>query len=201
MSDSVITITVTGRDAAAARVNCLIRGLTSRRPLHAQIATDAVTETGKYLQQLNRHNTATRLGAEPTNFRDRNALSLQPISDDDAAYMLIPRNTGLGRAFHDVLILPGTGKTYVTLSASPRTYGLHVRDFPEGTFDFAIIHTHRGPCPVMIFKDTKEIGYWLRRSVTQKQDRTLLPSDADWRDMARYTSVEYLKHLIENQPS
>ena len=79
MSDSVITITVTGRDAAAARVNCLIRDLTSRRPLHAQIATDAVTETGKRLQQLNRHNTATRLGAEPTNFRDRNALSLQPV--------------------------------------------------------------------------------------------------------------------------
>jgi len=199
MPDPAITIQVTGQEAVDAELRCLIAGLSDRRVLHATIATEATEFTRDYLLNLNRHDTAARLGATPRGFRERNAVSLQPSSDADAAHILIPRNTGLGQAFHDQHIVPGTGKTFLTIADSPRTYGLHVRDFPEGTFEFAVIRTHRGPCPVMKFKDTGEIGYWLRRFVDKKQDRTLLPSDDGWRQVARRASIAYVRNVIQQQ--
>jgi len=200
MSQDVITIQVTGSEATERELQCLVNGLSDRRVLHASIATEATEMTRDYLTGLNRHRTANSLGAEPTGFRDRNAVSLQPLSNGTAAYILIPRNTGLGQAFGDQLIIPGTGKTYLTIPACARTYGKGVRDFPEGTFEFSILHAHR-IFPVLKFKDTGEIGYWLRKSVTKKQDRSLLPSNEAWTEVARRTSVAYIRNTIQQLPA
>jgi hypothetical protein len=51
--------------------------------------------------------------------------------------------------------------------------------------EFAIILTHRGPVPVLKFVKGGEVAFWLRRVVTQKQDRTLLPSDDTYREIGR----------------
>jgi len=188
----VLAINVTGAELVDRDLNTLLAGLRDRRPLHASIATEATEMTREYLQGLNRHASAERLGATPTNFRERNALSLQPSCDDAAAYILIPRNTGLGRAFHDVLILPGSGKTYLTIPACARTYGKVVRDFPADTFRFVI---YQGRYPGLVFRDDGELGYWLRRQVLQRQDRTLLPSNEDWREVGRHSAIAYVNNL------
>ena len=200
MPEVILNIQVTGQDAVDRDLRCILSGLGDRSQLHAAIATEATEMTREYLQGLNRHRTANRLGAAPTNFRERNAISLQPACDEASASMLIPRNTGLGRAFHDVVTVPGSGKTYLTIPACARTYGKVVRDFPEGTFKFAILHAHR-PFPVLLFVDTGEVGYWLRRSVFQKQDRTLLPTTDAWGAVARRTSVAYVNNVIQQAAS
>ena len=196
MPNVLLNIQVTGQDAVDRDLRCLLSGLSDRSQLHAAIATEATEMTREYLQGLGRHGTADRLGAAPTNFRERNAVSLQPSCDQSAAYIIIPRNTGLGRAFHDVVIVPGSGKTYLTIPACARTYGKVVRDFPEGTFKFEVLHAHR-PFPVLKFVDNGEIGYWLKRKVCQKQDRTLLPSNDAWGEVARRTSIAYVNKIMQ----
>ena len=200
MPADAITIQVSGQAEVDSELRCLIAGLSDRRMLHASIATEATEMTRDYLIGLNRHTTASRLGAAPTGFRDRNAVSLQPSSDGVAGCILIPRNTGLGQAFDDQLIVPGSGKTYLTIPACDRTYGKVVRDFPADTFKFAILHAHR-VFPVLMFRDTGEVGYWLRRSVTKKQDRSLLPSNDAWTEVGRRTSIAYFRNVIQRLPA
>jgi hypothetical protein len=73
-----------------------------------------------------------------------------------------------------------------------------VRDFPEGTFTFA----HMGRFRALIFAaepDKGKVGYWLKRSVTQKQDRTLLPTDQGYQDVGRRSALSYITSHIYRQ--
>lgn len=167
-------------------------GLARRGPMHARMAVKAMEETQGHLRRDKSHNTAARLGASPTGFREKSAASVTAQHDEQEARVVIPRDTGLGRAFGDVVIRPGSGRTYLTIPAHAKTYGKSVRDnFPEGTFRFALMGLHRallwadGP-------DKGKVAYWLKREISQKQDRTLLPSDARYLEVARLAAIEYL---------
>ena len=190
-----VKLEVTGYTEAFEDVDILARVLQNRGGMHARMAVDSKQFLMDFLMQTPRHKTADKLGASPTGFRAKNAQSLQATSDDQAASILIPRRTGLGRAFNDIVLVPGSGRTYLTIPAEARTYGKVVRDFPEGTFKFAILHAHR-PFPVLLFKDDGKVAYWLRRRVLQKQDRTLLPSDEAMREVARRSAVTYLASAV-----
>ena len=48
---------------------------------------------------------------------------------------------------------------------------------------------------MLLFAASGEVAYWLRRSVTIKQDRGLLPFDAIGPD-ARDTTAKYLKTIL-----
>lgn len=191
-----ITVQVTGMDETAQVLQAIRSGLANRRGLHTAIAVPAQEFTQNYLLKMNRHRTAERLGARPTKFRQKNAKLIEADADDLAAYVRIPRSTGLGRAFHDVDLVPKNGKKYLTIPADARTYGKSVRQFPEGTFKFAILHAHR-PFPVLLFKSDDKVAYWLRKSVHQAQDRTLLPSDDAYSRIARTAAIDYIAGLIE----
>ena len=112
--------------------------------------------------------------------------------------MRIPRSTGLGRAFGDVTIVPGTGRTYLTIPACAETYGKVVRDFPADSFTFAIFKQRS---PVLLWAEDGgthkkgDVAWWLRRQVTQKQDRTLLPSDEEYAEGARLVAMNYITSL------
>jgi hypothetical protein len=109
----------------------------------------------------------------------------------------IPRRTGLGRAFGDVTIRPGSGKTYLTLPAHQTTYGKSRRDFPEGAFRLAVIQSWRVFLAQVFVSGPYqgEVGFWLKREVKQKQDRTLLPSDEGYAGVGRRAAIEYLTNL------
>lgn len=196
----ILTIDVTGLAEATGELQLIRSQLADRSQLHAAIAVDAAQFTRDFVSRDARHATAQRLGAQPTGFRERSAKRIEADSDVDAAIVRMPRSTGLGRAFHDVTILPGSGRTYLTLPAGAETYGEVVRDFPEGTFHFAILHAHR-LFPVLLWSEDGgshrkgDVAWWLRREVKQKQDRTLLPSDAAYQEIGRRCSIEYINSL------
>ncbi len=193
-----IDVTISGVEGFDRDLQAFRNAIANRRPLHARMAVDAANFTRDYLRETPRHKTATRLGATPTGFRAKNAAAVQPDSDDTRAMVRIPRRTGLGRAFGDVVITPGSGRKYLTLSGHARTYGKSVRDFPEGTFKFAFLGRYRA----LVFADEPnkgEVGYWLKRSVTQKQDRTLLPTDAGYQEVGASSALSYITSHIYHQ--
>jgi hypothetical protein len=147
-----------------------------------------------------RHGSAERLGANPSGFRAKAAARVTAQSDAEEGRVMIPRNTGLGRAFGNVVLRPGSGRTYLTIPAHRETYGRVVRDFPEETFKFAVIQSWK-TFLALIFRETGgghvkgEVGYWLRREITQKADRSLLPSDTEYAAAARGGAIDYLRSL------
>lgn len=201
MNPAPLTIDVIGLAEATGELQRIRGALADRSQLHAALAVDALKFTQDYVSQSNRHATAQRLGATPTGFRERAAKKIEAGSDAQAAIVRIPRSTGLGRAFADITIVPGTGRTYLTIPADDETYGKVVRDFPKDAFKFAIFTTARGPAPVLIWAETGgthtkgEVAWWLRRKVIQKQDRTLLPTDEGYQELGRQRAVVYIASL------
>ncbi len=205
MNPTALEIEVRGIDDSDFRLQAVRRALANREPLHAKMATKATQLTRDYLISDTDHKTAQRLGATPTGFRAKNARAVQADWDNDAAIVRIPRSTGLGRAFSDITIEPKSGRKYLTIPDHAETYGRSVRDFPEGTFEFAIFAGTR-PSPVLIFAEDGgrhlkgQVGYWLRKTVTQKQDRTLLPFEEDYREISRQAIVAYIANLVYYAP-
>ena len=202
MNALTISITLAGASEVDMALQDLRNALARRGPMHARMAVRAMEKTQEHLIKLNRHSTAARLGATPSGHHDKAAASVEAQSDESQARVTIPRRTGLGRAFATVVIRPGSGRTYLTIPAHATTYGKSVRDFPAGTFRFAVIKSWRiflaqvfaaGPYQ-------GEVGYWLKREVTQKQDRNLLPSDETYALAARVGAIEYLTRLTAGGP-
>lgn len=141
-----------------------------------------ITEAAK------RHKTAKSLGATPTGHLERGAESVSFTTTTGEAVIKLPI-LGISRAFFDLTITPLTGK-YLTLPARAESYGARARSFT----DLKFIPLKKGTVPVLgkiaqgeeTTTDGKtrktrkvEVYYWLKESVTQKQDRTLLPSDKE----------------------
>lgn len=199
MNPAPLTIEIHGMDEAEATLQAMRTALANRGPLHAEMAVNAQQATQEYLRSDTDHATAQRLGATPTGFRSWSAQQIKAASDESAAIVRIPRNTGLGRAFGEITIRPRPGRTFLTIPATARTYGKGPRDFGADELEFAIIFTHRGPAPVFKFVKTGEVAFWLRRVVTQKQDRTLLPSDDTYREIGRRTIIAHIANLVYRQ--
>ena len=197
MSTVVVNVAVTGMDEQDALLRAIISGLSSRMELHADIANFATLKTAEYLESDENHTTAAKLGATPTGFRRKSAARLQAEWDETAAIVRIPRNTGLGRAFHDVDILPKGGRKYLAIPADARTYGKGPRDFPEGTFEFGMAMENGKFHKALIFVSDGKPGFYLIRKAHQKQDRDLLPSDDAFRALAREESIRYIQSLTE----
>lgn len=198
MSALTVRVTLAGASEAELATAALANALENRGPMHARMAVRGKQFTQDYLLSINRHQSAGRLGAVPSGHNEKSAASVEAQSDDTAATITIPRRTGLGRAFGDVTIRPGNGRKYLTIPGHARTYGKSVRDFPGRAFRFAILLAHR-PFPVLMFAggaDDGKVAYWLRTEVTQKQDRTLLPSDEGYAEVAIRAAREYLTEEV-----
>jgi hypothetical protein len=198
MSAHSLTIDVRGLAQATGELQRIRNGIANRGKLNAAIAVDAQQLTQAYVAGHSRHKTAQKLGATPTGHHQRSAKRIEAASDNEAAIIRIPRDTGLGRAFSSAVIRPGTGRKYLTIPACAETYGKVVRDFPAGTFAFTIVG---GRFAALMWKkaggshNAWTVAYWLRREVNQKQDRTLLPSDAAYQELGRRRAVVYIASL------
>lgn len=203
MSALTIKVTLAGVGETDMALQALRNAIARRGPMHARMAVRGQQFTQDYLRKLKRHRSAARLGAAPSGHMERSAAAVEAQHDEKEARVTIPRRTGLGRAFGDVIIRPGSGRTYVTIPAHQTTYGRSVRDFPEGTFKFAVIKSWRiFLAQVFVAGPYKgEVGYWLKREVRQKQDRTLLPSDEGYATVARRAAIEYLTSLDKGGPT
>lgn len=203
MSALTVNITLSGVSETEMALQAVCNALAHRGPMHARMATRSKEYTQDYLRKLSRHDSAERLGANPTRHHQKAAASVEAQFDDNEGRVEIPRRTGLGRAFGDVILRPGSGRTYLTIPACQETYGRVAKSFGPDAFRFAMFRGHR-PMAALLWKadggrhKKGDVAYWLRTEVIQKQDRTLLPSDEGYAGEARRAAIEYLDNLIRN---
>ena len=173
-------------------------GLINREELHQDIATREENLVRDYLTSLaqTRHATADALGATPTGHLERAAESVTSRSDADAVTVSIT-SPGITRAFGDITIVPVNAK-WLTIAATAEAYGKRAGAFNDLRLAFfkngllALVKadqsrisdrkasgygTESKAAKADATKQRPPVYYWLKKSVTQKQDRTLLPSN------------------------
>jgi hypothetical protein len=194
--------------------------LVNREELHHDIAVRAENTVRDYLISLagSRHATADRLGASPSGHLERAAESVTSESDANAATVNVT-SPGMSRAFGDVTIKPGAGFKYLPIAANAEAYGKRPRSFNDLRLAF-----FKGGLLALVKADqsrlsdrkasgfgveskaakadkTKErppVYYWLKKSVFQKQDRTLLPSDKLLQSAAEEGTRDWLKSFVQS---
>ena len=147
-----------------------------------------------------RHATAERLGAAPSGHWGQAAEKTTSTADQTGAIVSIAQ-PGIGRVAHDVEITPGAGKTYLTIAAIADAYNKKATTVPDLTMMIrwkdgqrravALVQSHgQGK------EKTVTVWYWLVKSVHQKQDRTLLPSDEEYRLSALAGVRDFVDRLL-----
>lgn len=138
-----------------------------------------------------KHESAARLHAQPTGFLRKAARGTVFNSSENGGEVIIP--APLGRAFHDVEIRPRVAGA-LTIPASAEAYGkragvlaaLGWKIFrPKG--ERFLMGAKKGEDP--------KILYWLTASVKQRQDRELLPSDADMQRAAAGAMMAEIRRI------
>lgn len=124
-----------------------------------------------------RHVWATALGGTQTGHLEKGAARITSSSSADHGEVQIPI-AGISRAFRDVTITAKRASA-LTIPVHGAAYGHRVRELERMGWN---IFRPKGKDVLMGDHGDgagAECLYILRRSVTQKQDRTLLPSDGD----------------------
>lgn len=187
--------------------------LADRTELHKSVGSHAEILTAQHLSVLagTRHATADRLGASPSGHLARAAESVTSEGTDAAALVSVT-SPGIRRAFGDVTIKPKSGK-YLTIPATAEAYNRRARSFNDLRIaifggKLALVqaeqssladrsrsgfsYENRAP---MQSAGRAPIYYWLKDKVTQKQDRSLLPSDAEYSTAAVMGIKAYIRLL------
>lgn len=199
---SGISLNVDVRDGATAMVRDFIAGLTNRTQLHEAIATRARTVTRDHLISLagTRHGSANRLGASPSGHWAQAAEKTSADFDASSATITVS-HPGIGRAFHDVEIYPGAGKKAITIPLIAQAYNLRAASVWESEGLFIVKgKSSKGNGAAVAVKrlpdGTLQPWYLLVPHVHQKQDRTLLPSDREYRAAAVMGARDFVDYLI-----
>lgn len=168
-------------------------GGAGRRLLYSAAANAVSILVRSHLSKLGswKHESAERLSAQPTGFLQKAARGTVHKAGETGGEVIIP--APLGRAFHDVEIRPRVAGA-LTIPASAEAYGKRAgtlaalgwkiwrpkkRDFLMGSIN--------GVEP--------KILYWLKESVHQKQDRELLPSDAEMQRVAAGAMMAEIRRI------
>jgi len=180
------------RDNASGHMASLIRGLRGRRrEMNEEIASDEAELVQNHFVKISaeRHDTAERLGATPSGFWGSAVENTSFGASDEAATVSI-KHPGIGRAGHDVDITPSGGKTFLAIPQIAAAYNQRAY---LGLI-FAVVDKR----PVLAKKtpDGLVVWYALVKSVHQKQDRTLLPSDREILDVAKLAIARYADVLF-----
>ena len=174
--------------------DALIRALSpsARTDLHA-VAANAVAElVGAHIRSYagSKHATAQAFGAPPTRHYEDGAAAISTSADASAGTVTIPI-PGISRAWGDVTIRPGPGKTKLTIparSGAPEAYGKTVGILKASGWHFA--SGRRGtPQEKLLFgrrdgEKKSRVMFILKESVTQRRDPSLLPSQGAIADCA-----------------
>jgi len=144
---------------------------------------DTVRDHLRALAQ-SRHTTAEKLGATPTGHLEQAARAIEgsPVSATSSEATLTINHVGMIRALKDVTILPK--KQFLTIPMNAIAYGRRIGECDQ------VQIVHRGEAV-----RTDIAAYILVRSVTQKQDRSLLPSDAELQDAAVLGAKQEVKRI------
>lgn len=136
------------------------------------------------------HISAHRLGATPTGHIKKGARATQFTASTNGAEVIIPI-PGLSRAFGPLTIAPRNAAA-LTLPVSPHAYGKRVGDLRTNGWN---IFRPKGHDILMgsLGDDEAVPLYVLKRRVQLKQDRSLLPSDAELSGTASKAMLDYIR--------
>lgn len=189
-----IAINIDVTDTVTPALAELSRRLQNRTGLHEYIAAKEENVFRTYLrgQASFRHRTAQSLGATPTGELERASQSPEGTATAEGAMISLRPGHLFARAFREVVIKPGPGKKYLPIAVNAEAYGKRPLEFGE-SLRFMLV----GPKKTPILSqegsgDTRETMYVLVKSVRQKQDRTLLPSDEMVTKEAEEAAKDYL---------
>ena len=174
--------------------DALIRSLSppARTDLHA-VAANAVAElVGAHIRSYagSKHSTAQSFGAPPTRHYEDGAAAISTSADASAGTVTIPI-PGISRAWGDVTIRPGPGKSKLTIparSGAPEVYGKTVGILKALGWKFS--SGRRGtPQEKLLFgrrdgEKESRVMFILKESVTQRRDPSLLPPQGAIADCA-----------------
>jgi hypothetical protein len=189
-------------DSATPAVDKLLAALNNPTGLNEAILPEAERLTKSWIRANAqfRHETATRLGGEPTGELERAAGKVTGKADATAATVQLGSPL-LARAFRDVTIKPGAGKQYLTIPISGPAYGKRVGEFERSVGDLFALFGGNEKGGVLVHKEKGKkfatAHYLLVPEVTQKHDPTLLPDDALYLDAARQGVATFLEGLFE----
>lgn len=181
MSGVSLNVQVQG-DAYLRGLLARVTGPKAQRSLNAAMGIRVREGIRDHLAELaeSRHTTAERLGASPSGHLEQAARAVEgaPIESTASAATITINHPGLGRALHDVTIVPTGGRKALTIPVAAIAYNRRAGQFDHlfvfkskvtGNAFLAMRQPEKSTPPLLL--------YLLVRSVTQKQDRTLLPSD------------------------
>lgn len=136
------------------------------------------------------HISAHRLGATPTGRLEKGARATQFTASANGAEVIIPI-PGLSRAFGPLTITPRNAAA-LTLPVSPHAYGKRVGELRANGWN---IFRPKGHDILMgsLGDDEAVPLYVLKRRVQLKQDRSLLPSDAELGTTASKAMLDYIR--------
>ena len=137
------------------------------------------------------HISAHRLGATPTGHIEKGARATHFTASSDSAEVIIPI-AGLSRAFRPLTITPRTANA-LTLPVSPHAYGKRVGDLRTNGWN---IFRPKGKDTLwgkLQDEDDAVPLYVLKKRVQLKQDRSLLPSDAELGTTASKAMLDYIR--------
>lgn len=137
------------------------------------------------------HISAHRLGATPTGHIEKGARATQFTASTNGAEVIIPI-AGLSRAFRPLTITPRTANA-LTLPVSSHSYGKRVGDLRTNGWN---IFRPKGKDTLwgkLQDEDDAVPLYVLKKRVQLKQDRSLLPSDAELGGTASKAMLDYIR--------
>jgi hypothetical protein len=188
-----VTIKVT--DEATPILADLHRELTDRTGLNKYMA--ATVETGARMHvrsaAAQRHDTADRLGAKPTNYLVKRAELIESKATADGAVLTLV-GAIFKRAFGPVTV-NATAKKMLTIPVRSEAYGRRAGEFSD-LFLFRakqgrlFLARRAGPGRL-------EFLYLLKRTVVLPQDKGLLPTQDQWSDMAELAGRAYLRKRLK----
>ena len=214
MNGLMVNVAVQDTDAIVPRLGSFISELRpgKRRGLNQAIADAAMHLTREHLRliSLERHNTAEALGAQSTGHWGQASEKTTSKGTATEASVTV-RQPGIGRVGHDVDIHPKDG-LWLTLPIAAAAYGRRAYRMaslffvqPKGK-DYALLgqrpkekKDRRPSDGGGISAATKAPVQWmylLVHEVRQLQDRTLLPSDAQYALAAREGARSYVESLL-----
>ena len=141
------------------------------------------------------HLSADKLGATPTEFFGKAARRTTSSATNDYGLVTIG-SAGFSRAFHPVTIRPTGGRRFLTIPKFAQSYG-HTAKEMRSHYGWKIYRPGRTKI-LMGVKDGQRVPLFaLAEQVRQRQDRSLLPSDADIGTTAATAAMRELSKQTE----
>jgi hypothetical protein len=137
------------------------------------------------------HISAHRLGATPTGHIEKGARATHFTASPDSAEVIIPI-AGLSRAFRPLTITPRTANA-LTLPVSSHSYGKRVGELRASGWNIFRTKGKDALWGKLQDEDDAVPLYALKKRVQLKQDRSLLPSDAELGGTASKAMLDYIR--------